>query len=195
MWTTVDPIPTLALPLKGRKVGGGGDGGGVCGIAKDAMGSRSCAYLNSAAILLPPLQGEGWGGDGVIVLGQSNKTIKSRRLPQQLRRTMTDAERKLWRLLRLQQFDDWKFRRQHVFGNYVLDFVCLPAKLVVEVDGGQHADAVAADDRRSRFLMKSGFRVVRFWNNEVLLETEAVTQRIWDELQRSRTPSPPCPSP
>ena len=132
--------------------------------------------------------------DGVIVLGQSNKTIRSRRLPQQLRRRMTDAERKLWRLLRLQQFDGWKFRRQHVFGSYVLDFVCLPAKLVVEVDGGQHADAMAADERRSQFLMKCGFRVVRFWNNEVLSETEAVTQRIWDEL-RSRTPSPPWPSP
>src|SRR3954447_6722693 len=98
--------------------------------------------------MLPPLQGEGWVGDGVIMLGQSNKTIKSRRLPQQLRRTMTDAERELWRLLRLRQFDGWKFRRQHLFGSYVLDFVCLPAKLVIEVDGGQHADAIPADKRR-----------------------------------------------
>jgi len=104
---------------------------------------------------------------------------------------MTNAERKLWRLLRLQQFDGWKFRRQHVFGNYVLDFVCLPAKLVVEVDGGQHADNVAADAARTRFLIKAGFQIVRVWSNEVLSETDAVTQKIWDELKRSRAPSPP----
>ena len=128
------------------------------------------------------------------MLGQTNKTIKFRRLPQHLRRGMTDAERKLWGALRRKQFDGFKFRRQHLFDPYVLDFVCLPAKLVVEIDGGQHADAIADDAKRTRALALAGFLVLRFWNNEVLLETEAVLARIWDEL-RARTPSPPWPSP
>ena len=131
------------------------------------------------------------------MLGQTNKTIQYLRVPQRLRRNMTEAESKLWRALRLQQFRGFKFRRQHALGNYVLDFVCLSAKVVIEVDGGQHAEAVAADEQRSRFLEGAGFRVLRFWNNQVLGETEAVLIRIGEELERATatTPSPPPPSP
>ena len=131
---------------------------------------------------------------GSRMLGQTNKTIKFRRLPQYLRRGMTDAERKLWGALRGEQFADFKFRRQHPFGGYVLDFVSLSTKLVIEIDGSQHADRITDDAERTRFLAGAGFRVLRFWNNEALLETEAVLTRIWDELQQ-RTPSSPPPSP
>src|SRR4051812_38586617 len=117
------------------------------------------------------------------MLGQTDKTIKSRRVPQHLRRGMTDAERKLWGALRGEQFVDFKFRRQHPFGIYVADFICLSAKLVVEVDGGQHANTIEEDAKRTRSFERAGFRVLRFWNNEVLLEIEAVLMRIWDELQ------------
>jgi very-short-patch-repair endonuclease len=131
---------------------------------------------------------------GSKMLGQTNKTIKSRRLPQDLRRGMTDAERKLWGALRNHPFSEFKVRRQHPFRGYVLDFVSLSAKLVIEIDGGQHADDVVHDAKRTLLLRRAGFRVLRFWNNEALLETEAVLTRIWDELQQ-RTPSSPPPSP
>ncbi|MFZ5512286.1 MAG: endonuclease domain-containing protein [Pseudomonadota bacterium] len=104
---------------------------------------------------------------------------------------MTDAERKLWHRLRGEQ-PGVKFRRQHPFENYILDFVCLEKKLVVEVDGSQHAQAIAGDAARTTALERAGFRVLRFWNNEVLEETEAVLERIMQEL---KNPSPSCPSP
>ena len=126
--------------------------------------------------------------------GQNNKKMIVARVPQRLRRNATDAEGALWSVLRGGQFKGFKFRRQHAFGDYVFNFVCVPAKLVIEVDGGQHAEAVVEDAQRTRFLIAAGFRVLRFWNNEVLLEREAVMARIWEELERA-TPSPPQPSP
>jgi len=108
---------------------------------------------------------------GSMMLGQTNKTIKSRRLPQHLRRGMTDAERKLWGALRGEPFAGFKFRRQHPFGGYVLDLVSLSTKLVIEIDGGQHADQIADDSERTRVLADAGFRVLQFWNNQVLVET------------------------
>jgi very-short-patch-repair endonuclease len=77
---------------------------------------------------------------------------------------MTDAERKLWHRLRGNQLG-LKFRRQHPFENYVLDFICLSAKLIVEVDGGQHQDQAEHDAQRTIVFEKAGFRVLRFWNN------------------------------
>ncbi|GIX29175.1 endonuclease domain-containing protein [Pelomicrobium sp. G1] len=103
---------------------------------------------------------------------------------------MTDAERKLWHRIRREQLGV-KFRRQHPFENYILDFVCLEQKLIVEVDGSQHAQALAQDAARTAALEAAGFRVLRFWNNEVLQETEAVLERILQALH----PSPSCPSP
>ncbi len=125
-----------------------------------------------------------------MMLGPANRGIRTKRIAQQLRRNATDAERRLWQALRNAQFNGFKFRRQHAFEDYVLDFVCLKAKLVIEVDGGQHAQAVDADASRTRNLERAGFRVLRFWNNEVLSETEAVLGRIWQELN-NQTPSPP----
>src|SRR5271166_4803079 len=91
-----------------------------------------------------------------------------------LRRGMTDAERHLWKHLRLRSIDGFKFRRQHDIGPYIVDFACVRAKLVVEIDGGQHADAVTYDVALTAFLSCQGFRVLRFWNNEVLENIDGV---------------------
>ncbi len=84
-----------------------------------------------------------------------------------LRKTMTDAERELWHQLRGEQLGV-KFRRQHPFEGYVLDFVCLEKQLIIEVDGSQHIDATEHDEKRTKKLHAAGFQVLRFWNNEVL---------------------------
>jgi very-short-patch-repair endonuclease len=106
-----------------------------------------------------------------------------------LRRLPTDAERVLWRKLRVEQLGV-KFRRQHPFRHYVLDFVCLERKLVIEVDGGQHNGSVS-DETRDRELREAGFTVLRFWNHDVLHCTEDVLQAVYIALN----PSPPQPSP
>ena len=131
---------------------------------------------------------------GYILLGQTNKNILSKRLQRTLRDEMTDAEKVLWRVLRSRQVSGLKFRRQHPFGDYILDFVCLESKLVIEVDGGQHGERAEEDEIRTQNLLTAGFRVLRFWNNEVLQEIEAVKERIWRAVEEE-TPSPPQPSP
>ena len=120
--------------------------------------------------------------------GQTNKQVLGNRLQRVLRSNMTDAEQLLWRHLRRGQLDGFKFRRQHPFGNYILDFVCLEAKLIIEVDGGQHVANEEEDAKRSAVLNKAGFRVLRFWNHEVMGELEAVLDAIWNALY------PPSPS-
>jgi very-short-patch-repair endonuclease len=107
---------------------------------------------------------------------------------RQLRTAMTDAERFLWQDLRLRQFDGYKFRRQHPLGHYVLDFVCLTAKLVVEVDGGQHSEQNEYDASRTEWLRQKGFRVLRFWNHEVMKDIEAVRTVIWAALHEGSQP-------
>jgi very-short-patch-repair endonuclease len=111
-------------------------------------------------------------------------------IARSLRQQMTDAERRLWRHLRAHRLEGAKFRRQWPLGRYVVDFICLPAKLVVEVDGGQHADS-ESDRIRDGWLEAQGYRVLRFWNNEVLQETDAVLERIVEWLDVP--PSPPLP--
>jgi very-short-patch-repair endonuclease len=90
-----------------------------------------------------------------------------------LRTNMTDAERRLWYHLRAHRFSGYKFKRQIPIGRYIVDFVCLAERLVIEVDGGQHADN-QLDLRRTQWLEDQGFRVLRFWNNEVLNNTDGV---------------------
>ena len=125
--------------------------------------------------------------------GQTNKFVLENRLQRMLRRNMTDAERLLWKWLRGCQVKGYKFRRQHPFNDFILDFVCLEAKLVIEIDGGQH-NGSAQDVVRDQVLKNAGFRVMRFWNNQVLNEIEPVVESIWLELERLN-PSPPQPSP
>lgn len=97
---------------------------------------------------------------------------------RRLRRFGTDAERKLWSVLRGRQLDGSKFRRQQRLGPYFADFACLEVGLVIEADGSQHADQVAYDEERTRFLNGQGYRVLRFWNHEVLTNLEGVTDVI-----------------
>jgi very-short-patch-repair endonuclease len=107
-----------------------------------------------------------------------------------LRHNQTDAEKRLWHYLRNRNLAVWKFRRQHRVGPYVLDFVCLEAGLAVELDGSQHQEAREEDARRTAYLGSLGLKVLRFWDNAVLLETESVLTTILDALGPSPQPSP-----
>jgi very-short-patch-repair endonuclease len=127
--------------------------------------------------------------------GQTNEKILESKLQRRLRRNPTDAERRLWSCLRRKQMGHFKFRRQHPFGDYVIDFVCLEAMLAVEVDGGQHSEEREQDAVRTKSLNEAGFKVLRFWNNDVLRDIEAVKESIWLALQERCTPSPSQPSP
>ncbi|MFZ3019075.1 MAG: succinate dehydrogenase assembly factor 2 [Gallionella sp.] len=106
---------------------------------------------------------------------------------KQLRRTMTDAEKLLWFRLRDHRFCGVKFKRQQPLGDYIVDFVSFEKKLVIEVDGGQHFES-ESDRRRDIWLRNQGFEVLRFWNNEVLGQTESVMEKIFQVL-------PPSPQP
>ncbi|OGP73174.1 MAG: hypothetical protein A2V86_14845 [Deltaproteobacteria bacterium RBG_16_49_23] len=99
-----------------------------------------------------------------------------------MRKNLTEAERTLWRYFRLRQFDGNKFRRQQPIGKYIVDFVCFEKKLIVEVDGGQHNEQVIYDSERNEWLERQGFRILRFWNNQVLKENDAVKERIMEAL-------------
>ncbi len=99
-----------------------------------------------------------------------------------LRARSTDAERKLWAELGNRQLGGYKFRRQHPMGPYVVDFACLAQRLVVELDGGQHAMAKDKDDQRTRWLESQGYRVVRFWNHDVLENMDGVLQALLTAL-------------
>jgi 2-methylaconitate isomerase len=94
-----------------------------------------------------------------------------------LRQQMTDAEQKLWRSLRRRQINGWRFRRQAPVGSYIADFLCFDPLLIIEVDGGQHAQS-PSDVRRTVFLNQKGFHVLRFWNHDVLQHLEGVLLEV-----------------
>lgn len=110
---------------------------------------------------------------------------------RQLRKNMTDAERRLWSRLRRGQIHGRRFRRQHPIGPFIADFACTQAKLVVELDGGQHAARKDEDTARTRWLVARGYRVLRFWNNEVLTNTDGVVQVVATTLLEAPLPDPP----
>src|SRR5260370_39802729 len=101
-----------------------------------------------------------------------------RRYARELCQSLTDAECLLWIHLRRRQMAGFKFRRQHQIGLYICDFASLDGKLVVELDGSQHAAQLAYDSRRDHFLRSAGFCVLRFWNNDVLAHTDDVVETI-----------------
>ena len=105
-------------------------------------------------------------------------TAVMRQRAQRLRAEPTDAERALWVRLRRRQVLGHKFRRQQPVGPYIVDFVCLEKRLVVEVDGSQHIEQRSYDEARTVWLESQGYRVLRFWNNEVLKETDVVVEVI-----------------
>lgn len=138
-------------PLAGRRRG----------FAKPASRRRS----------RPAVQSRPWGakrGSG------ERGEVNSRDFARGLRKTMTDVEHAIWKELRAHRFGDLKFKRQQPLGDYVVDFVCLGKRVVIELDGGQHAENIAYDTARDNWLVGQGFRVLRFWNNDVLNNREGV---------------------
>jgi type I restriction enzyme M protein len=116
---------------------------------------------------------------------------------RKLRTTQTDAEKLMWGLLRNRRLADYKFRRQYPLQPYVLDFYCHERSLAIELDGGQHNTdhTRTSDDRRTCFIAKQGIRVLRFWNHEVLQDTDAVLEAIWNALHTEQGTLTPNPSP
>jgi very-short-patch-repair endonuclease len=109
------------------------------------------------------------------------------RYARPLRKGSTFAELRIWYFLRARRFEGHKFRRQHPIGKYIVDFCCLNERLVIELDGGQHADRQVYDEMRTRFLESQGFRVLRFWDDDVFKQTECVLEEIRKAL---KAPSP-----
>jgi very-short-patch-repair endonuclease len=129
---------------------------------------------------------------------QFQVTKAQRARARELRRNLTDAERKLWQLLRSRQLSHLKFRRQVPLGPWIADFVSYERKLIVEADGGQHVES-EHDKARDIDLAARGFRVLRFWNNDILTTTNGVLERILEMIEtppspgsslRSKPPSP-----
>ena len=115
--------------------------------------------------------------------------VTKTRLARQLRKNSTLAERKLWRWLRSRSLGGFKFVRQEPIGPYVVDFVCREKRIVVEVDGGQHAES-RRDAVRDRWLVEHRYRVLRFWNNEVLGNIEGVWETIFAAASAAAPPHP-----
>ena len=116
---------------------------------------------------------------GARTKGSINATTTRAR---RLRRCLSDAESRLWSHLRARQLRGVKFRRQQPLGPYIVDFCSLDPKLVIEVDGGQHAEEIERDATRTAALEQMGYRVIRFWNNEVLQNIEGVYLRIAEAI-------------
>ena len=137
-----------------------------------------------------PTVGEGRG------LGEGGRKVTERLVAyaKDLRSASTDAERILWSHIRAKRLDGLKFRRQHPIGEYIVDFVCLERKIVVELDGSQHAALKSKeyDRKRDAWLKKEGYTVLRFWDNEFLLKTREVLEVIREHCLRH---PPPAPSP
>ncbi len=130
--------------------------------------------------------GEGWGGGvpGTIIRVMANEFARD------LRKNLTNAERRLWWRLRRRQLG-YHFRRQEPIGPYIADFVCFDPKLIIECDGGQHVEN-AQDALRDAWFARQDFAVLRFWNHDVLRETDVVVEQIFDALRvRAPLPNPP----
>lgn len=112
-----------------------------------------------------------------------------------LRANLTDAERRLWYNLRAHRFMGLKFKRQKPIGRYIVDFACIERRLIVELDGGQHAENTVRDERRDRWLRGQGFTVLRFWNREVMRQLDDVLERIREIVLEQPNAAGPLPRP
>jgi very-short-patch-repair endonuclease len=113
--------------------------------------------------------------------------MKNTQRARALRKNQTDAERLLWTHLRSRQLNGFKFRRQVPIGPYIVDFLCMSLKLIIEVDGSQHMSNLQYDNSRTLYLESHGFHVARFWNNEILAQTNSVLEALTLTLsQRER---------
>jgi very-short-patch-repair endonuclease len=139
-----------------------------------------------------PLAGEGLGRGAEP---PTRKALLER--AKRMRANPTEAEQRLWSILRAKRLSGFKFRRQLIIEPYIVDFTCLEQRLIVEADGSQHADD-PGDLRRDAFLQRQGFRVLRFWNNDILGGSEAVADAIYAALSVPHPPTaarraPPSP--
>ena len=107
-----------------------------------------------------------------------------------LRTNRTEAEQRLWYHLRAHRFMGLKFKRQKPMGRYIVDFVCMEQRLIIELDGGHHSEQVAYDQHRDAWLRSQGYTVLRFWNNEVMQQLEGVLEQIHCTISLSPGPSP-----
>ena len=138
--------------------------------------------------------GEGWRQADSLYRVRERAGVRVQNA-RALRASGTDAEQALWRHLRSRQLNGHKFRRQHPIGPYIADSACVEARLVVELDGGQHAqaDALKHDERRTQFLLAQGWHVLRFWNHDMLAEPAGVLQTIVQALAHPHPhPLPPA---
>ncbi|MCL4275860.1 MAG: endonuclease domain-containing protein [Anaerolineales bacterium] len=113
---------------------------------------------------------------------------------RKLRKALTPAERKLWAYLRGDKLGV-NFRRQHAVGNYITDFCSPKAKLIIELDGSQHLEQTEYDEERTKYLESLGYRVIRFWNNQVMNEMDGVILAIMEVLENNPPPPPSAPPP
>ncbi|MBN8655162.1 MAG: endonuclease domain-containing protein [Anaerolineae bacterium] len=109
---------------------------------------------------------------------------------RKLRKELTPAERKLWAHLSNRKINGVKFRKQHAIGNYVPDFCAIKERLIIELDGSQHLEQVAYDDERTKYFESLGYRVIRFWNNQVTKELDAVILAIIHALEENQKGKP-----
>jgi len=105
-------------------------------------------------------------------------------LAKKLRKQLTDTERLLWQYLRAKQLEGLKFRRQQPIGNYIVDFVCFEKKVIIELDGGQHTqpEQKQKDIERDKWFKEQGYKLLRFWDNEVLTNIRGVLEEIWKNV-------------
>ena len=160
--------------------------------------------------LAPPGRGAGGEGpaDGTVERPaeeprnvRSKSRLKSELTPllkkfsKEMRHAPTDAEGRMWYFLRNRRLGGYKFRRQHAVGRFIVDFLCIESRLIIELDGGQHAARPEPDRKRAHFLEQRGLQVLRFFNDEVLKHGEKVLEAIWwaleaDDSRRAATPLP-----
>ncbi len=116
---------------------------------------------------------------------------------RQLRKNMTPQERKLWCIIRNRQFFGYRFRRQFPIGQYIVDFICREKKIIIEIDGGQHNEIknIQYDNKRTEYLMTEGYKVIRFWNNEIDKNLVGVYEKLKEVFNVTDTVTPPHPSP
>ena len=164
----------------------------------DPVHAKATLKQQAASKITPPLRGsrQAKGASpqarrwGVIRRGYTQRTLTT---AQTLRRNRTDAEGLLWHYLRNNQLDGHRFRRQHPIGPYIVDFACLARKVLIELDGSQHAGRQADDKKRDAFLRAQGYRVLRFWNNEIFENCFGVLERIYEAVTENPPPQPPAP--
>jgi very-short-patch-repair endonuclease len=151
-------------------------------LSREGRGEIECAA--SASPSPSTLAGEGGGARSAAPGEGSVPALR----PRELRKTMTDAERKLWHALRDRRFANIKFRRQVPLGNYIVDFVSFEKRIIVEADGSQHVES-RYDAARDRWLKAQGFAVLRFWNTDILNGLEGVLDAIAEEVKRRPSPA------